>query len=72
MSKEVCKYCMEGRALATGKSDAKGNTDYGISIWINDRGADLLAYGYNPKGNGGNTIRAKIKYCPMCGREFMK
>jgi len=63
MSNKVCEYCMRGRALATG---------YGISIWINDRGADLLVYGYNSNGDGSNTIRAKIKYCPMCGRDFTK
>ena len=71
-SEQKCEYCMNGRALATGKSDKPFNTDYGISMWKSEEGTDLLAYGYNPKGDGGNTIRVRIAYCPMCGRDLRK
>ena len=67
-SEQKCEYCMNGRALVVGKSDKPFNTDYGISMWKVQGGVDLLAYGYNPKGDGGNEIRVRIAYCPMCGR----
>ena len=58
----MCEYCHKGVPLVLGKTN-----DYGIAIQMPNR---LIAYWYDVHGSGSNGLIAKIKYCPMCGREL--
>lgn len=57
-----CIYCDCAKPLITGSTD-----DYGIAIQYLNR---LIAYGYDIHGSGSNGLIAKIRYCPMCGKEL--
>lgn len=62
MFKGNCEYCEGAKPLVIGETDDKGIALKHPNV--------LNAYGYDVHGYGSNGLSVKIKFCPMCGRNF--